>query len=142
MVSIRMAHDATTSTTALTVADRLTGLAAFTLAIALLRLLPFRLTLATARAIKHLGRHPTGPGDGARLIAARDWAARWFPGRAACLENSLAAFLAATLRGRSVDWCVGCRFNPAQSHAWIEAGCGPIGEPDLSDRPFHVTVRT
>lgn len=141
MVSIPMAHGDTASIIETTPADRLIGLAAFTLAIVLLRCLPFRATLAIARAFKRLGRRPASKADAKRAIISRDWAAHHFPGRAACLETSLATFLAAALRGRSVDWLIGCRFAPAESHAWVEAGSDPIGEPDLPDRPFHVTVR-
>ncbi|WP_279510120.1 lasso peptide biosynthesis B2 protein [Actinomadura sp. 7K507] len=56
-------------------------------------------------------------------------------------ENSLAAFILLALRRRSVDWCVGCRFMPAESHAWIQIEGQPVGEPDPPDRPFRVTVQ-
>jgi hypothetical protein len=80
--------------------------------------------------------------DAERAVAARDWAARWFPGRAACLENSLAAFLFTALHGRNAAWCIGCRLQPAESHAWIQDGNGnPSGEPSLHDRLCHVTVQ-
>lgn len=79
--------------------------------------------------------------DAERAIAARDWAAHWFPGRAACLENSLAAFIFAALHGRRVDWCIGCRLLPAESHAWIQASGRPAGEPAHHGRQFHVTVQ-
>ncbi len=75
------------------------------------------------------------------VIGARDWAAARFPGRSACMESSLAAVLIAALAGYGVDWCIGCRFQPAQSHAWIEINHQPVGEPDTPDRPFHVTIR-
>ncbi|MFW6692735.1 lasso peptide biosynthesis B2 protein [Streptomyces sp. MAR4 CNX-425] len=54
---------------------------------------------------------------------------------------SLAAFLAVCLRGRAVGWCIGCRFDPCESHAWIEADNRPVGEPEPPDRPFHLTLR-
>lgn len=122
-------------------ADRIVGLAAFATAITLLRCIPFRATLAAARAVKRFVRRSAGQVEAERALAARAWAAKFFPGRAACLEVSLAAFLAATARGRAVDWCIGCRFNPCESHAWIEADGRPLGEPELPDRPFHVVIR-
>jgi hypothetical protein len=107
----------------------------------LVRIAPLRVTLAAARLAKRRARRPATRTEAARTLAARDWAARFFPGRAACLELSLAAHLACCLRGRAVDWCVGCRFDPCASHAWIEAEAGPVGEPVTPDRPFHVTLR-
>lgn len=68
--------------------------------------------------------------------------ARWFPGRAACLENSLAAALAALLTRRSVDWCIGARLMPYAAHAWIEVEGAPVGEPWEPDRPYLLLQRT
>jgi hypothetical protein len=143
VVSIKMATGTSHQTgvgTRVGTADKLTGLASFTAAVVLLRALPFRTVLTTAGLLKHLARRTADEREAERAIAARDWAMRWFPGRAACLENSLAAFIFVTLHGRGVDWCIGCRFLPAESHAWIQINSRPVGEPDLPDRPFHVTV--
>ena len=121
--------------------DRITAIAAFIVATALVQLAPLRVTLAIARAAKQCTRRPATAAEAARTVAARDWASRFFPGRAACLEMSLTAFLHSVLHGRSLDWCIGCRFDPCESHAWIEVSAQPIGEPDTPDRPFHVTLR-
>jgi len=52
-------------------------------------------------------------------------AARWYPGRAACLEQSLAAvLLALTVRSR-LDWCLGAVPDPYRFHAWVAV----IGHP-------------
>lgn len=139
MVSIKMAAG-TSRQTRVSTRDKITGTISFTAAVLLLRALPFRAALAAAGLLKRLAPRPCDADQAQRAIAARDWAMRWFPGRAACLENSLAAFIFAALHGRSVDWCIGCRFLPAESHAWIQTGGRPVGEPDLPDRPFHVTV--
>lgn len=63
------------------------------------------------------------------------------PGRAACLETSLAATLTAAARGRRVHWCLGARSAPFATHAWIETAAGPAGEPANPDRPFHLLLR-
>ena len=117
------------------------GMIALLVAVGLLRCAPLRPVLAAARTAKRLCRVPATRSEANAAVAARTWAARYFPGRAACLELSLAAFLAAAARGRAVDWCIGCRFAPCESHAWIEVEGRTVGEPDLPDRPFHVTVR-
>ncbi|MGI5352168.1 lasso peptide biosynthesis B2 protein [Streptomyces sp. CA-250714] len=123
------------------VLDGAAALATLLVAVALLRLAPLRLTLAAARTVKCLAPRPADRDTAMRIVSARDWASRFLPGRAACLELSLAAFLAAGLRGRAVDWCIGCRFMPCASHAWVEADHQPVGEPDTPDRPYHVTIR-
>ncbi|MEV0598497.1 lasso peptide biosynthesis B2 protein [Streptomyces sp. NPDC050315] len=120
---------------------RIAAAATLTVATALVQLAPLRVTLATARLLKRCTRRPASPAQAAKAIAARDWASQFFPSRAACLEMSLAAFLHTAMRGRSVDWCIGCRFDPCESHAWIEAAAQPVGEPDTPDRPFHTTLR-
>lgn len=127
--------------TALSISDKLTGLVSFSAAVLLLRILPFRATLTAARLAGHLARRPASQQEARKAIAARDWTMRWSPGRAACLENSLASFLFAASHRQRAVWCIGCRFLPAESHAWIQAGDIAVGEPDLPGRPFHVTVR-
>lgn len=108
----------------------------------LARRTPLRFTLGVARVVKRLvSRRPASRARAELVLAARDWAAARFPGRSACLEASLAAFLLTAFTGRAVDWCIGCRFQPAESHAWIETGHLPVGEPHTPDRPFHVTIR-
>ncbi|MFJ7082084.1 lasso peptide biosynthesis B2 protein [Streptomyces griseus] len=121
--------------------DRLTSITTLVLATALVQAAPLRTTVAVARLAKRITRRASTAAEAENTIAARDWAARFFPGRAACLEMSLAACLASCLRGRAVDWCIGCRFDPCESHAWIEADARPVGEPTTPDRPFHVTLR-
>jgi hypothetical protein len=121
--------------------DRAVGLTAFTVALVLLRCFSLRATFTAVRTLKRLVRRPATLAEAERAQASQAWAARFFPGRAACLEVSLAAFLATLLRGRAVDWCIGCRLGPAESHAWIEAGGHAVGEPAGPGRAFHVTVR-
>jgi hypothetical protein len=142
MVSIKMTAG-TGGTVPLSIPDKLTGLTAFTAAVVMLRVLPFRVSLAAARILKRiLAREPASQQDAEQAVAARDWAARWFPGRVACLENSLAALLFTALHRRNAAWCIGFRLQPAESHAWIQDSNGnPAGEPSLHDRLFHVTVQ-
>ncbi|MER8234318.1 lasso peptide biosynthesis B2 protein [Streptomyces sp. NPDC094049] len=58
---------------------------------------------------------------------------RVVPGRAACLEESLAAYLTAALTGRRVAWVLGVRFVPQGAHAWI-ATAGAVHGQDPVDR--------
>jgi hypothetical protein len=119
-------------------AYRLAGLIGFCAAILMLRVLPLRRATAL---VARLGRRRV-PATAAEARAAVNGARRaslYFPGRAACLENSLAAVLAGLVHRRKTDWCIGARTLPYAAHAWVEAANTPVGEP--ADRPYHVLLR-
>jgi hypothetical protein len=133
-----------TGTTAgpdLTASQKVAGLGALALATLTLRCLPLRVTLAAATAIGCLGIRSATEVAAVDAVTSCRWAARWYPGRAACLETSLAAFIALALRGYRADWCIGCRLGPAEAHAWICIASGPVGERDQPGRSLHATVR-
>lgn len=115
--------------------------AALTLALMMLRCLPLRITITIASVIGRLGTRPATEADVLGTIAAIKQAARWWPGRAACLETPLAAYIALALRRRRAHWCIGCRLGPVEPHAWIETAVGPVGEPDQAGRPLRAAVR-
>ena len=64
-----------------------------------------------------------------RLLTAGHVLKRWYPGRIACLELSLAAVLAEARSGRSVDLCIGTAPDPRRYHAWPEVAGVPIQTP-------------
>ncbi|GAA2245790.1 hypothetical protein GCM10010413_57040 [Promicromonospora sukumoe] len=111
------------------------------IAVGMLRLLPLRAVLALAGSVQQVAPRHASLDVAREVIRARDWAAAHYPGRATCLDLSLTAFLIAAWRGRHVSWCIGCRFNPSESHAWIEVDGEPVAEPGMFDDPFHVTIR-
>ncbi len=121
--------------------DALSALLAVMVAVTLVKVSPLRATLAIVGFLKRTTRRTARVSDARTAVAARDWAVRYFPGRAACMERSLAAFLVCRARGRAVDWCLGCRFDPCEAHAWIETEGEAIGEPVSPDRPLYVTIR-
>jgi transglutaminase superfamily protein len=88
----------------------------------LLTCLPFGATLAVIRLSKRLQRRPLTV-EGAKMLAkvVRRFG-RYYFGRAACLEVSLGTLLAAAMLGYRLDWCLGIRFNPVGSHAWVQVG--------------------
>lgn len=119
-------------------AYRLAGLIGFCTAILILRMLPLsRVTGLVARLGRH--RQPASAAEARAAVNGARRASRYFPGRAACMENSLAAVLAGLLHRRRTDWCIGARTLPYAAHAWVEAENTPVGEPD--DRPYHVLLR-
>lgn len=119
-------------------AYRLAGTIGFCVAVLILRLLPFRRVTALARWLGRRAR-PASVAEAQAAVSGARRASRYYPGRAACLETSLAAFLAALLHRRKPDWCIGARTLPHTAHAWIEAENTPIAEP--ADRPYHGLVR-
>ncbi|MER5638105.1 lasso peptide biosynthesis B2 protein [Kitasatospora sp. NPDC002227] len=102
-------------------------------ALLFLRLLPFRHTHALARAAARLPGRPAAVGDAESILAAVRAAGRWWPGRVACLEESLAVHLGSALTGRRVNWVLGVRFAPRGAHAWVLADGHVIGQ-DPMDR--------
>jgi hypothetical protein len=119
------------------------------------------LALALTVATKHLGPARTGMWRLLRLLA---WASRRatrpanptqaehavhavrraglvFPGRAACLEESVAAALTLAALRLGVTWCHGVTADPIGLHAWIEStDAGPVAEP--SSTRHYTILRT
>ncbi|MER7514007.1 lasso peptide biosynthesis B2 protein [Streptomyces lavendulae] len=102
-------------------------------ALVLLRCLPIRATVAAAQAATRLPGRPGNIAETEQLHAAVRRARRAWPGRAACLEESAALFLAAAFCGRRVRWVLGAGFVPRTAHAWVEAEGAVIGQ-DEADR--------
>ncbi|MEU2855639.1 lasso peptide biosynthesis B2 protein [Streptomyces syringium] len=119
-------------------ADRLSGITGLAAALILLRCLPVRTVVALARVVVRLPFPPAAPQEADAVFAAVHRAARAWPGRAACFEESLGAFLAALLRRHRVHWVLGARFAPAAAHAWIETAEAVIGQ-DEADRAWPYT---
>ncbi|WP_062353560.1 lasso peptide biosynthesis B2 protein [Herbidospora yilanensis] len=90
-------------------------------AAAVLLLFPFRVAHRLALGAGR-NRRALDPATARRMVADVGRAAGWFPGRAACLQISLATVLWAGCRGRRADWCFGVLPDPYTFHAWIEAG--------------------
>ncbi|MEV4975379.1 lasso peptide biosynthesis B2 protein [Streptomyces scopuliridis] len=123
-------------------ADRAAGLLGLTVALALLRCAPIRSSVALAALLARRDRPATTAEQADHLAQAVRRAGRLWPGRVACLEESLAVYLAARVRGRRVAWVIGARTAPAAAHAWTEAGGEVIGQ-DLADRlwPYAPALR-
>ncbi|MFE7114558.1 lasso peptide biosynthesis B2 protein [Streptomyces sp. NPDC057654] len=113
--------------------SRAAGHAALFAALVLLRCLPVRFALAAARTVTRLPGRAATVAEAEETFTAVRRAARVWPGRAACLEESLAAHFAAAFTGHRVRWVIGARFIPHGAHAWIEADGSVIGQ-DESDR--------
>ena len=55
-------------------------------------------------------------------------AAAFFPGRAVCLEQSLALYALLRRRGVPADLRVGVQVYPFHAHAWVELDGAPLNE--------------
>lgn len=99
------------------------------LAAGLLRL-SFRRSLSLVRATRsNWCLREASPDHAEDIAAAVGRAARWYPGRAACLEQSLACVLLAALLRRRVLWCLGAEPDPYRFHAWVEVNGTVVGDP-------------
>ncbi|WP_062429632.1 lasso peptide biosynthesis B2 protein [Herbidospora daliensis] len=111
--------------------------AVFLMLAAVLLVFPFkvahRLALRAGR-----NRPALDPATARRMAADVSRAAGWFPGRAACLQISLATVLWAGSRGRRADWCFGVLPDPYTFHAWIEADGEAI---TTGDEPSYHRLR-
>jgi transglutaminase-like putative cysteine protease len=95
-----------------------------------LRLLGLRRTMALAHRVADrpapVGRQPVG------LIGTTAWrvmrAAAFYPGRAECLEQSLAIFALLRRRGVPVELRLGVQSFPFAAHAWVEYKGRPVNE--------------
>ncbi|MGA5701802.1 lasso peptide biosynthesis B2 protein [Peterkaempfera bronchialis] len=72
------------------------------------------------------GLPPPTAGRARPAVRSVRWAARAFPARVACLEESTAASLLLALGGRGGVWRHGVATDPIRLHAWI---CDLRGQP-------------
>jgi Transglutaminase-like superfamily/Coenzyme PQQ synthesis protein D (PqqD) len=91
--------------------------------------LPFRATYRLVRFLHRRHAEPPAAPRARSIVAAVHLVARWYPGRAACFELSLAAVALAALYGLRLDWCLGAAADPYRFHAWVEAAGRPVPEP-------------
>ncbi|MEU3971882.1 lasso peptide biosynthesis B2 protein [Streptomyces bacillaris] len=92
--------------------------------------------------LRHL---PPAPAALAREVNGAVLAARprWWGGRLACMEVSLATVLALALCGVRVHWVLGARALPNEAHAWVVGDGYALGlEEDDPVRPWTPTLMT
>lgn len=69
------------------------------------------------------------------------YASRLVPFRTVCLEESLALFAILTIHHRlECSWHLGCRFDPAQGHAWVSCGSNRIDDTPHDSTPLYSTI--
>ncbi|MFE2443337.1 lasso peptide biosynthesis B2 protein [Streptomyces melanosporofaciens] len=122
--------------------ERCAAAAGLALALLLLRL-PFRFTVRAVRRARRIGHRHLAATQADVLVMAVRHVGRLWPGRAACMETSLGAVLAAALLGRRLNWCLGVRFSPppVEYHAWAELpGHGPVGEYTAAGWHHHTAL--
>jgi hypothetical protein len=112
---------------------RVIALVAFAVAVVLLRL-PFRTTVRLVRALRDGWCHaPATTVQVTAVAAAVRRMTRWYPGRTACLESSLAEYLMMTTLRLAVDWVIGAAADPYRFHAWVEVDNAPIASDSNVD---------
>ncbi|HSU15794.1 lasso peptide biosynthesis B2 protein [Longimicrobium sp.] len=64
-------------------------------------------------------------------------AAAFFPGRAVCLEQSLALFVLLRRRGAPAELRIGVQVYPFYAHAWVELDGRPVNEDQETVEKFR-----
>lgn len=103
---------------------------------------PFRVSYALVRATRR-GWCRGAPACGQVVLTASavSRAARYFPGRVACLEQSLAVVLLSAMTRKRLDWCLGSAPDPYRFHAWVEAAGQPVlATGDIAAQPGYTRV--
>lgn len=109
-------------------------------ALLLLRL-PFRRWVAVLKMCRRYIHTPASYGQADQISRAVRCLAVFYLGRAACLEVSLATFIANASIGRLPVWCLGSRFDHVEHHAWVEVGDVPVNEQIMQGIPYGAHLR-
>ena len=94
-----------------------------------LRVLGFGRTIVRAQLIARSPRYQASAGlvEKAREVASVvERLAALFPGRARCLEQSIAVFVVLRWHHMPADLQIGARLLPFSAHAWVEIGGEPV----------------
>ncbi|WP_156722316.1 lasso peptide biosynthesis B2 protein [Streptomyces apocyni] len=111
---------------------RTASLIGLLLALCLLRF-PFRACVHAVTVLKErCGRRPATTRQAEVMLTAVRRAGERYPGRVACLEDSLATVLGLAVAGLAADWCLGSADDPYRFHAWVEVA-GATVEPAEAD---------
>jgi Transglutaminase-like superfamily len=96
----------------------------------LLVLLPFRVTVRLLTwSRRHWCRRGAATNQALAAMTATRMAARYHPGRVACLEVSLGTVITLALRRRYAALVIGVADDPCRFHAWVNAHEGPVHDP-------------
>lgn len=100
----------------------------------LLVLLPFRVTVRVLSwSRRRWCRREVTAEQALAAYTAFDKAARFHPGRVACLELSLGAVVTLALSRRYLSLVIGVADDPCRFHAWVETPDGPMTYPSQVD---------
>jgi transglutaminase superfamily protein len=95
-------------------------------------------TVAWARRI---GARVAGPGLTPVEVERTAWhvavAGAFFPGRAVCLEQSLALYVLLRRRGAPAELRLGVQVYPFYAHAWVELNGQPVNEDQETVEKFR-----
>lgn len=92
------------------------------------RLLGLRRTLRLVRRLAGVGSRGSDTGVVDRTVERLVLAAAFYPGRAQCLEQSLALYVLLRRRGVAADFRLGVQPLPFYAHAWVEVEGRPVNE--------------
>jgi hypothetical protein len=88
----------------------------------------FKRSVRLAQWLGRRGRADRSLGSADEVVRSVAVAAAFFPGRAVCLEQSIAAYVLLRRRGHPALLRVGVQPYPFRAHAWVELGGRPVLE--------------
>jgi hypothetical protein len=101
-----------------------------------LSLLGLQRTLGLVKRVTGRSRAGVARGSATETARAVATAAAFFPGRAVCLEQSIALYLLLRRRGFHAALRIGVQPYPFQAHAWVELDGEPLNETEEMVRKF------
>jgi hypothetical protein len=123
--------------------DKAAMVIGFTAALIILHALPLNAVLAVMRGARRLRRQAPTVDSTTHLVACAARLARRYPGKADCLEISVAAFITGALLGKAPGWRLGVAFRPLWRHAWVETGDTAIDHaPQHPGRAYQPMLST
>ncbi len=91
---------------------------------------------------RRLGERAAGPGLAPDEVERAAYhvavAAAFFPGRAVCLEQSLALYVLLRRRGVPAELRLGVQVYPFYAHAWVELDGRPVNEDQETVEKFRL----
>ena len=105
-----------------------TAFLAVTLSRLTLRFGGFKRALRWSRRLARMVERRTRRGTPDAVVRTVAVAAAFFPGRAICLEQSVACYVLLRRHGHPAQLKVGVQPYPFRAHAWVEVGGRPVLE--------------
>jgi hypothetical protein len=103
--------------------------------------LPMGVMIKLARLARYRRREPVKLEPTRRIAKAAQQAGRFYPGRVACLELSLAALIGGAILNAAPEWRLGAAFGQVYFHAWTEVNGELVEDPEPDKPAFQALIQ-